>query len=92
MRLRSPQAECGEQMAREPVDVIVHALAEVQTIIVDYDERRGRNRSAQATIDRLRAIFEDPALVSAMETLGQAPIRVVARLRVIEGGATDKKD
>ena len=79
-------------MAREPVDVVVHALAEAQTIIVDYDERRGRNRSAQATIDRLRAIFEDSAVISAMENLGQAPIRVVARLRVIEGGASDKKE
>jgi hypothetical protein len=79
-------------MAREPVDVIVQALAEAQTIIVDYDERRGRNRSAQATIDRLRAIFDDPAVMAAMETLGQAPIRVVARLRVIEGGASDKKE
>jgi hypothetical protein len=79
-------------MAREPVDVVVHALTEAQTIIVDYDERRGRNRSAQATIDRLRAVFEDPAVISAMENLGQAPIRVVARLRVIEGGAPDKKE
>ena len=74
----------------EPVDAVVNAMAEAQAVLVDYNERRGQNRSAQLTIDRLRAILEDPAIVAAMEALGHAPMRVVARLRVIEGGAPDK--
>lgn len=77
---------------KEPVDVVVGALAEAQAVIIDYHERRGQNRSSQTTIERLRAILEDPAVVAAMETLGHAPIRVVARLRVIEGGAPDKSE
>ena len=67
-------------------------MAEAQALIVDYGERRGQNRSSQATINRLRAILEDPAVVAAMEALGHTPIRVVARLRVIDGGLPDKSD
>jgi len=74
----------------EPVDAVVNAVAEAQAVLLDYGERRGRNRSAQLTLDRLIAIFEDPAVLAAMEALGHAPLRVVARLRVIEGGAPDK--
>jgi len=75
---------------KEPVDVVVAALAEAQAVLIDYHERRAQNRSSHTTVERLRAILEDPAVVSAMETLGHAPMRVVARLRVIEGGASDK--
>jgi hypothetical protein len=76
----------------EPVDAVVSAMAEAQAVLADYAERRGRNRSAQLTIDRLLAILEDPAVIAAMESLGHAPMRVVARLRVIEGGAPDKSE
>ena len=74
----------------EPVDAVVNAMAEAQALLLDYTERRGQNRSPQLTIERLTAILEDPAVVAAMESLGHAPVRVVARLRVIEGGAPDK--
>jgi hypothetical protein len=76
----------------EPVDAVVSAMAEAQAVLADYAERRGRNRSAQLTIDRLLAILEDPSVIAAMESLGHAPMRVVARLRVIEGGAPDKSE
>jgi hypothetical protein len=87
-------ADCGEKMVSmtEPVDAVVNAVAEAQAVLLDYGERRGRNRSAQLTLDRLIAIFEDPAVLAAMEALGHAPLRVATRLRVIEGGAPDKSE
>ena len=84
------QAQRGILRMKEPVDIVVGALAEAQTVIIDYHERRGQSRSSHTTVERLRAILEDPAVVAAMETLGHAPMRVVARLRVIDGGASDK--
>jgi hypothetical protein len=76
----------------EPVDAVVTAMAEAQAVLVDYNEHRGHNRSTQLTINRLRAILEDPAVIAAMEALGHPPMPVVARLRVIEGGAPDKDE
>jgi hypothetical protein len=74
----------------DPVDALVRAIADAQAVLVDHAKRRGQNRSAQLTLDRLLAILEDPAVMAAMEALGHTPMRVVARLRVIEGGASDK--
>jgi len=76
----------------DPVEVVVHAMAEAQALIVDYSERRGRGRSLQATINGLRAVLEDPAVVTAMEALGHAPIRTLAALRVIDGGVSNSND
>jgi hypothetical protein len=73
-----------------PVDALVSAMAEAQAVLIDYTKHRGRNRSAQLTLNRLLAILEDPAVTTAMEALGHTPMRVVACLRVIEGGASDK--
>ena len=74
----------------DPVDAVMSAMAEAQAVLIDYTKRRGQNRSAQLTLDRLLAILEDPAVATAMKALGHTPMRVVARLRVIEGGASDK--
>jgi hypothetical protein len=74
----------------DPVDALVSAMAEAQAVLIDYTKHRGQNRSAQLTLNRLLAILEDPSVTNAMEALGHTPMRVVARLRVIEGGASDK--
>lgn len=74
----------------DPVNALLSAMAEAQAVLIDYTKRRGQNRSAQLTLNRLLAILEDPAVATAMEALGHTPMRVVARLRVIEGGGSDE--